>query len=115
GRGIAGLSLAGSNSTVLALLVRAVIGIRRGRQQQDDHCAAHDRIVRAGRSRCKFAAMMRAMRQVRGVLLVDYVRMLRSQKSVDWSRHLEPQDLQYLETHIDPAGWYPMATFERMG
>ena len=55
------------------------------------------------------------MRQVRGVLLVDYVRMLRSQKSVDWSRHLEPQDLQYLETHIDPAGWYPMATFERMG
>jgi hypothetical protein len=55
------------------------------------------------------------MRQVRGVLFVDYVRMLRSQKSVDWSRHLAAQDLPYLQMFIDPDGWYPMATFERMG
>lgn len=55
------------------------------------------------------------MRQVRGVLFVDYVRMLRSQKAVDWARHLAPTDLAYLHTHIDPAAWYPMATFERMG
>ena len=58
---------------------------------------------------------MPAMRQVRGVLFVDYVRMLRSKKSVDWSRHLPAQDLQYLQMLIDPDGWYPMATFERMG
>jgi hypothetical protein len=55
------------------------------------------------------------MRQVRGVLFVDYVRMLRSQKSVDWTRHLPSQDLPYLQMIIDPDGWYPMATFERMG
>jgi hypothetical protein len=55
------------------------------------------------------------MRQVRGVLFVDYVRMLRSQKTVDWSKHLAPEDLPYLQTHIDPGQWYPMATFERMG
>ncbi|HET7499777.1 MAG TPA: hypothetical protein VFK02_02210 [Kofleriaceae bacterium] len=55
------------------------------------------------------------MRQVRGVLFVDYVRMLRSQKSTDWSRHLAAHDLPYLQMHIDPDGWYPMATFERMG
>jgi hypothetical protein len=55
------------------------------------------------------------MRQVRGVLFVDYVRMLRSQKSVDWSRHLAPQDIPYLQMLIDPDGWFPMATFERMG
>jgi hypothetical protein len=59
--------------------------------------------------------MMRAMRQVRGVLFVDYVRMLRSQKAVDWTKHLAAHDLPYLHTHIDPDGWYPMATFERMG
>lgn len=58
---------------------------------------------------------MQAMRQVRGVLFVDYVRMLRSQKSVDWSRHLASQDLPYLQMLIDPDGWYPMPTFERMG
>ena len=55
------------------------------------------------------------MRHGRGVLFVDYVRMLRSQKAVDWSQHLAPEDLAYLRTQIDPASWYPMATFERMG
>jgi hypothetical protein len=55
------------------------------------------------------------MRNVRGVLFLDYVRMLRSQKDVDWSRHLPAEDLPYLSTKIDPDGWYPMATFERMG
>jgi hypothetical protein len=58
---------------------------------------------------------MPAMRQVRGVLFVDYVRMLRSQKAVDWSKHLAAHDLPYLQMHVDPASWYPMATFERMG
>ena len=58
---------------------------------------------------------MPTMRQVRGVLFVDYVRMLRSQKAVDWSVHLAPEDLPYLQMQIDPAAWFPMATFERMG
>lgn len=58
---------------------------------------------------------MLAMRQVRGVLFVDYVRMLRSQKAVNWSIHLAPEDLPYLQLQIDPTGWYPMAAFERMG
>jgi hypothetical protein len=55
------------------------------------------------------------MRQVRGVLFVDYVRMLRSQKKIDWRVHLAPEDLPYVQGHIDPDAWYPMATFERMG
>ena len=59
--------------------------------------------------------MMPAMRQVRGVLFVDYVRMLRSQKAVDWNLHLAAEDLPYLQMHIEPGQWYPMATFERMG
>jgi hypothetical protein len=55
------------------------------------------------------------MRQVRGVLFVDYVRMLRSQKKIDWSVHLAPEDLPYIQGQIDPDAWYPMASFERMG
>ena len=55
------------------------------------------------------------MRQVRGVLFVDYVRMLRSQKRVDWTEHLAAEDLPYLRMQIDQASWYPMTTFERMG
>jgi hypothetical protein len=41
--------------------------------------------------------------------------MLRSVKGADWSPHLLPEDLAYLEQHIDLAEWYPMATFERLG
>jgi hypothetical protein len=55
------------------------------------------------------------MRHVRGVLFLDYVRMLRSQKAIDWSRHLPPEDVAYLSTQIEPDAWYPMATFERFG
>ena len=46
------------------------------------------------------------MRHVRGVLFLDYVRMLRSQKAVDWSTHLPPEDLTYLSTKIEPDAWY---------
>jgi hypothetical protein len=59
--------------------------------------------------------MLRIVRHVRGILFVDYVRMLRAQKSVNWSEHLNAEDIWYLSTKIDPDAWYPMATFERMG
>jgi hypothetical protein len=54
-------------------------------------------------------------RRVKGILFVDYVRMLRSRGDVDWSKHLEPVDLGCLVQRVDKEGWYPMATFERMG
>jgi len=54
-------------------------------------------------------------RQVKGVLFLDYVRMLRRQKGVDWSQNLAAEDLPYLSIQIDPAAWYPMETFERLG
>lgn len=53
---------------------------------------------------------------MKGVLFADYVRMIRVQKHMDWKRHLDPVDLPFLEGgRVDPGGWYPMATFERMG
>ena len=55
------------------------------------------------------------MAQVKGTLFVDYVRMLRAKKGVDWSRYLAPQDLFLLDQRIQPDAWYPMPSFERMG
>jgi hypothetical protein len=55
------------------------------------------------------------MRNVRGVLFLDYVRMLRSHKAIDWTRHLPPEDARYLSTKIEPDAWYPMTAFERLG
>ncbi|MGE0545452.1 MAG: hypothetical protein AB7O24_09925 [Kofleriaceae bacterium] len=55
------------------------------------------------------------MRLVRGVLFVDYVRMLRSQKSPRMAEFLNDSDVPYLRMSINSAAWYPMETFERMG
>ena len=55
------------------------------------------------------------MRHVRGVLFIDYVRMLKSQKGTDWSAHFVAGDLTYLADKLDPAAWYPMDVFERFG
>ncbi len=55
------------------------------------------------------------MGQVKGTLFVDYVRMLRAKKGVDWARYLTPSDLEYLDQRIISDDWYPMTTFERMG
>lgn len=55
------------------------------------------------------------MRHVKGVLFLDYVRMLRSHKGVDWFHQLPPEDHHLLGDRIDPRGWYPMDAFERFG
>jgi hypothetical protein len=55
------------------------------------------------------------MRRVRGVLFRDYTRMLRAVKNAPYRDDLASEDLAYLDTRIDPSGWYPMATFERLG
>lgn len=54
-------------------------------------------------------------RKVMGTFFVDYVRMLRSRKDLDWSPFLNPEDLPYLKERIIPDQWYPMASFERLG
>jgi hypothetical protein len=55
------------------------------------------------------------LRNVKGILFLDYIRMIRSHKSVDWRSQLEADDMLYLDAQIDLTGWYPMASFERMG
>jgi hypothetical protein len=54
--------------------------------------------------------------QVKGMLFLDYVRMVRANKAVEWQVILDPGDLYCVfEDRIDPAAWYPMSTFERVG
>jgi hypothetical protein len=53
--------------------------------------------------------------QVRGSLFLDYVRMLRARRDVDWSRHLAAGDRAYLAQRIGLEAWYPMAAYERLG
>lgn len=54
-------------------------------------------------------------RKVKGALFLDYVRMVKSCRHVDWSTHLTQEDLTIISERIEPDGWYPLETFERMG
>ncbi len=53
--------------------------------------------------------------KVKGVIFLDYVRMLKSKKDADWSKHLTSADLAYLSQNIAYDQWYPLESFERMG
>ena len=55
------------------------------------------------------------MKQVRGVLFLDYVRMLRKSGSPNLSKHLVAEDFVLLGQQIDLGAWYPMSAFERFG
>lgn len=54
-------------------------------------------------------------RRVRGHFFIEYVRMIRRRKDIDWERLFPAEDLTYLKQPILPNEWYPMETFERFG
>lgn len=54
------------------------------------------------------------VRAVRGVLFIDYVKMLRS-IGAHQSERLKPEDVAFFGDHLDPLAWYPMESFERFG
>ncbi len=58
---------------------------------------------------------MSAVRQVKGVLFADYVRMIRAVKSYDWTKRLSPRELAFVKAPVDHAKWYPMDVFEQLG
>jgi len=54
-------------------------------------------------------------RRVKGTLFREYVQMIRNNKNVDWSKHLTPEELIYINQLITASQWYPMQTYQRMG
>jgi hypothetical protein len=55
-----------------------------------------------------------AARMVRGVLFLDYIRIVKRQRAT-LSHRLTLDDRPYLEQAIALSGWYPMVTFEHLG
>jgi len=53
-------------------------------------------------------------RMVKGTMLVDYVRMVRSRKDISWEKHLTKEDLEMIKGRILPMGWYPFDAFQRI-
>ena len=70
----------------------------------------------AGRERLALSERLVVLeRHVRGSFFVEYVRMIRRRKDVDWMRTLRVEDLALVQQRITPEAWYPMSSFERLG
>jgi len=54
-------------------------------------------------------------RYIKGILLVDYVKMIRGNPDQPWSDYLSAEDLEQVSQLILPASWYPLEFFQRVG
>ena len=54
-------------------------------------------------------------KKVKGSLFVDYVRMIKGNKDIDWGKYLTAEDMAFLDEPVADSEWYPFETFERMG
>jgi hypothetical protein len=53
--------------------------------------------------------------KVKGTMLIDQVKMIRVAKSLDWSKYLEPEDWEVINSRILPSEWYPVELYKRIG
>lgn len=54
-------------------------------------------------------------REVKGTVMVDYAKMYRANKGLDWTKYLYPEDIKILEGKVGEQEWYPFETYERLG
>ena len=52
---------------------------------------------------------------VKGAFLGHYIQTIKNRKDIDWSKHLSPEDLVFLQKRIVDNEWYPLDIFERIG
>ena len=53
--------------------------------------------------------------KVKGIMMVEQVRMIRGNKNLDWNKYLEPQDWKIINSKILPSAWYSLDTYRRCG
>ena len=52
-------------------------------------------------------------KKIKGSLLVDFVRMIRTFKDLDWNKYLKPEDWQVINSIVLPSKWYPLELYKR--
>ncbi len=53
--------------------------------------------------------------QVKGTMIIDYVRLVRAHKDIDWDKWLDPGDWEVINNEVMYSAWYPYALFRRLG
>jgi uncharacterized protein (TIGR02265 family) len=52
-------------------------------------------------------------RKAKGTVLLDFIRMIKANKHLDWSNYLKPEDWEIFDSIILPAKWYPFDLYYR--
>jgi len=52
--------------------------------------------------------------KVKGTVIVDLVKIIRSEKNIDWSKYLKPEDFEIVKGLIVASKWYPGDSFWRI-
>jgi hypothetical protein len=55
------------------------------------------------------------MTKVKGTLIIDYVRIIRSNRQRNWDQWLTPEDWKIIDGQVHPSNWYPYDCFRRIG
>jgi hypothetical protein len=53
--------------------------------------------------------------KVKGVLLMDFARIIHANKDLPWDKYLTREDMGLIQGRIMPSTWYPFEAFERIG
>jgi hypothetical protein len=53
--------------------------------------------------------------QVKGTVIMDYVRIVRENPDRDWKRYLKDEDWEIINGDVLPSVWYPYEFFHRLG
>lgn len=52
-------------------------------------------------------------RMVKGTMLIDYARMIRANKDLEWNKYLESEDWEIVNKTLLSSSWYPFNFFNR--
>ncbi|RJQ69415.1 MAG: TIGR02265 family protein [Desulfobacteraceae bacterium] len=52
-------------------------------------------------------------KKVKGSMLLEFVRMIRAHKNLDWNKFLQPEDWDIINSLVLPAKWYPLDFYRR--
>jgi len=51
--------------------------------------------------------------KVKGTMLLDFVKMIRANKNLDWDKYLKAEDWEVINSLVLPAKWYPVDVYKR--
>ena len=52
--------------------------------------------------------------KVKGIAILEFVKLVRREKNINWEKHLKPEDMEIVYSTVRPINWYPGDTYWRL-